>query len=185
MKKLISALALAGLVGGVVAATNKDASAMPPPPSQAVRIVCDGGIQCCQGSALREFVYRVKVPGGGLVSVSSIDVGTHDPVLSDYTDLILPTGWSLSILPAPPPPAFPDAGFNCTTHGGVSSIVGNCPYVLHFAGPAKTSNFTLAYNFLPNWDTHDVAWKSSNGNSAKWAAQVGLGNGPVHAPLMP
>ena len=185
MKKFLGILALSAVVGTALVVLREDANAMPPPPKQVVSVVCDGSIQCCNGTGMtaqgpRQFVYNVKVPGGGLVSVTSIDVGTHDGNIADYLNLVRPAGWSLSILPGSPP----DPGNVCTNHGGVSAINGMCPYILHFSGPAKTSNFTLAYDFALNWDIHDANWQASNGNHALWTSPVGLGQGPVHSPKM-
>ena len=181
MKKLLGGLALAVLGVGAFLFLRDRADAMPPQLSPVVRVVCDGNIQCCQGNGPRQFVYRVKVPSGGLVSVTNIEVGTHDPNLADYINRIMPAGWTLSILSA----SRPDPGFVCTPHGNFTSIASACPYILRFAGPAQTSNFTLAYDFALNWDVHDADWKASNGNRADWTKAVGLGYGPLHSPLFP
>jgi hypothetical protein len=189
MKKLLGFLALAAAAAGAAVVLRNQAQAMPPPPLPVVRIVCDGNIQCCQGSGMtsagpRQFIYRVKVPTGGLVSVSSVDVGVHMldvHGLADYVNLVMPAGWTLTAVSGTPP----DPGFVCTPHGNVSAIGGNCNVILRFSGPPQTSSFTLAYDFDHNWDVHDANWKASNGNRANWTKPVGLGEGPLHSPMMP
>lgn len=189
MKKLFALLALATFVGGAAIVLHEQADAMPPPPLPVVRVICDGNIACCNGTGVtaqgpRQFVYNVKVPSGGLVSVSSIEVGVHmldAHGLADYTNLVMPAGWTLTAVPA----SRPDPGFVCTNHGNSTAINGACPLVLRFSGPPKTSNFTLAYDFAHNWDIHDADWKASNGNKANWTKPVGLGEGPLHSPMIP
>jgi hypothetical protein len=187
MKKVIGVLAFAAILGGAIITLRMRADAMPPPPLPVVKVVCDGSIQCCNGSGMtaqgpRQFIYKVQIPGGNVVSVSSIEVGTHiDNNLADYVNLVMPAGWALTI-PARTPV---DPGFVCTQHGNVSAVGGNCNYVLRFSGPAQTSNFTLAYDFVHNYDVHDANWKASNGNQANWTKPVGLGEGPLHSPMIP
>jgi hypothetical protein len=187
MKKIIGVLAFLTIVTGTVVALRMRADAMPPPPLPVVKVLCDGANPCCNGTGqtpqgIREFVYRVQIPGGNVVSVSSIDVGTHiDNNLADYVNLVMPAGWALTI-PAGTPV---DPGFVCTPHGNVSAIAGNCNFNLHFSGPPQTSSFVLAYDFVPNYDIHDANWKASNGNRANWTKPVGLGEGPLHSPMIP
>jgi len=186
MKKIIGVLAFGVVLGGAVITLRMRADAMPPPPLPVVQVLCDGFNGCCNGTGqtsagIREFVYRVQIPGGNVVSVSSIEVGTHiDNNLADYINLVMPAGWSLTIPSATPP----DAGFVCTPHGSTSAINGNCNFKLRFSGPAQTSSFTLAYDFVPDYDIHDANWKASNGNQSNWTKPVGLGQGPVHSPMI-
>jgi hypothetical protein len=187
MRKLYALLGLAAVVGVAVVALRKPVEAMPPPPLQPVRIICDGANPCCNGTGItsagiREFVYNVKVASGGLASVTSVDVGTHiDNNLADYTNLVMPPNWTLTILPV----TRPCHGPHCTQHGGTSLVDDSCLFTLHFSGPAKTSNFTLAYDFVPNFDIHDADWRASNGSRARWNLPVGMGDGPIHSPWQP
>lgn len=176
-KQLLGLSTLAVLVGGAAFVLRDRAEAFPPPPIGLVRVECNGTI--CGGGGAREFVYPVKVPAGQ--SVTSIRVGTHDNNLGDYTNLIMPAGWSLTIVGG----NSTGSGFNFTPHGSVSPTGDTCPYDLVFSGPAQTANFTLAYDFTPNWDFHQAEWKASNGRKAGFSFPVGQGNGPVHSPLMP
>lgn len=183
MKRLVTALALAGLVGGTFVALHHTTQAMPPPPSQVVKIVCDGNIlNCCGGSGPRNFFYRVQVPSGGAVQVDHVDIGTDDPNLLHYSSFIMPANWTVSIV-SPTPQHNPA----CTTHGNFTSPSGNCPVTLRFdkaTGVAQTSNFTLGFNWIGS-SGHDVNWIASLANSsnfADWTKKVGLGQGPVHGP---
>jgi len=176
MKKLLGFLALAALVGGTVIAVRDNADAMPLTAS--VKIQCAGHNPCCDGTSSNKFVYNVKLAAG--VSTTSIDVGTHDGTLSDYTLLTAPTGWSLSIASLTPVDHLA-----CVAHGTATTIDARCPYALHFSGPAQTSDFTLSYAFGPNWDHHVTNWKASTGDAANWSQPVGTGDGPIHSPWMP
>jgi hypothetical protein len=114
--------------------------------------------------------------------VTSIDVGTHDNDPNHYVNRIMPTGWNLTIVSASPlhNPV-------CTAHGQQSTAQdeSTCPFVLHFSGTTTMStNFTLGYDFTPNWDIHDAEWSADNGAIANWGRPVGMGFGPVHSPLM-
>ncbi len=183
MKRLLSVLALAALAGGAIVTLRLTTQAMPPPPQQVIKIVCDGNIaNCCQGSGPRNFYYRVQIPSGGAVQVDRVDIGTDDGNISHYSSFVLPANWTATIVSASPPdnPA-------CTNHGGNTIAAGNCPYNVRFdkgTGVAQTSNFQLGFDYIGSTG-HDVNWHASllnSSNSANWTKPVGLGLGPVHGP---
>jgi len=178
MKKLLGFLSLAALTAGAVLVLRNPAEANPP--QQLTRVLCNGSNSCCQGTGSRQFIYDVQLGGGA--TVSSIEVGTHDNNINDYVNLILPTNWTLQIVSGSPV-----HNSTCTPHGSLSTPESEtpCSFVLRFSGPAQSTNFTLGYDFIPNWDHHDANWAASNGFAANWGRPVGRGIGPVHSPFIP
>ena len=168
-------------VGAVFALRNRaDAAQFVP----LVKVLCKGtagtgSTGCCNETGPREFVYEVQPSGGA--SVTFLEVGVHDATLSDYSNPLLPTGWAMSIVDRTPP----DHPGVCTPHGGQSSETNTCPIALVFSGPAMTTTFQVGYDFLPDWDVHDVGWRTTGGIKADWGRPVGKGNGPIHSPQMP
>ena len=183
MKRLLTGLALAGLVGATIVTLHHTTQAMPPPPLQVVKIECDGNIaNCCSGSGPRNFYYRIKVPSGGAVAVDRVDIGTDDGNVAHYSNLIAPTGWTASIVSVTKP-----HDSDCTVHGVTTGSNGNCTLLMRFSkgtGAAQTSNFDIGFDYVGEAG-HDVDWLASltnSSNSADWTKAVGLGQGPVHGP---
>lgn len=190
MKKLIGFLALAGLIGGAIITLRDTTEAMAPTPSPIVRVECigtagTGSTGCCNEPGPRQFAYRVVIPGGDIpISVSQLDIGTHWPDPAAYGNLLMPTGWTMNILPAPY--VSPDR-FACTSHGNLTFIGGDCPYILRWSGPPQTSSFVVGFdaNGPFTFDIHDVNWQISPTKKANWNQPVGRGRGPVHCIAFP
>ena len=182
MKKLIMGLVFAGATAAAFLVTQATTEAASPQViSPIVKVKCLGNNACCSNpTGARNFVYRVVIPGGNHgITVSNLEVGTHDGNIADYVNLLLPAGWTMSIVSGNK-----RGRIACTAHGGTTFPSEQCPYKLVFSGPAQGSSFSLGYDFIPNWDHHDVAW-SSSAVSVNWGKPVGLGWGPLHSPLFP
>lgn len=151
-------------------------------------IICDG--KTCGGtgvvswdSQLRDYVYRVT---GGVVpqNPDSVFIGTHDPDLTHYNSVCLPSGWTYEIIPM----SRQDYS-NPINHGAVAPAPdGNCPYTFLFrnvsGAPLSTiipTDFGFNYYGYP----HTVDWMVAAFPpiSANWTAVVGTGTGPVHGPM--
>lgn len=190
-KKLVGLLALLGVTAGAVVALRDRAEAMPPP-LQLVKVECIGTAGtttspgCCNETGARDYTYRVVLPGGNAVSINRVDIGTHEPDPAEYTNLLMPSGWSMTIVALDP--LWSDK-LSCDSHGSfvTPDSPPACPYVLRWSGTAQTSTFTVGFDQTnPNkFDIHDVHWKVSNGNQADWSQAVGDGKGPVHCLYMP
>ena len=150
-------------------------------------IVCDGrtcggtGVVSCDAQ-LRDYVYRVT---GGTVppALDSVFVGTHDPDLTHYGSVCLPTGWTYEIIPI----SRPDYS-NPINHSVVSPAPdGNCPYTFLFrnvSGAPLSSSTPTDFGFDYYGYPHNVDWTVAAFPpvSADWASGVGIGAGPVHGP---
>ena len=73
-----------------------------------------------------------------------------------------------------------------TPHGQVSpGPNGTCPYYISFTvgtGAPIAAGNTFDFGFDNPNPSHDVAW-DADGNPTNWAAAVGMGEGPIHAPI--
>ena len=141
---------------------------------------CDGTES--GGGGLRLYQYNVTClpPDPPMPTLSEFEVGTCDPVLAHYTNWILPPSWSVVISPSNEKPHWADK----TPHGQVSpGPAGECPWMLVFTGPA-IGNGSFAYDHP--WHSHDVSWLIGSSQGAiieNWAEPVGMGEGPIHAPV--
>jgi hypothetical protein len=150
-------------------------------------IVCDG--RTCGGSGvvswdgqLRDYVYRVT-GGTAPPALDSVFVGTHDPDLTHYSSICLPTGWTYEIIP------ISRQDYSNPINHSVASPApdGNCPYTFLFrnvSGAGLSSSTATDFGFNYYGYSHNVDWTVAAFPpvSANWAAGVGTGAGPVHGP---
>jgi hypothetical protein len=150
-------------------------------------IVCDGrtcggtGIVSCDGQ-LRDYVYRVT-GGPTPAALDTVCIGTHDPDLSHYGSICLPTGWTYEIVP------ISRSDYSNPINHGVASPAadGNCPYTFQFlnvSGTPLSSSTATDFGFNYYGYPHVVDWRVAALPSAfaNWASPVGTGAGPVHGP---
>ena len=153
-------------------------------PVGAQTIVCDGlaggGSGTVSYGGTRDYVYRVTHPNPG--TPDSILIGTHDPNQANYTNICMPSGWNVSIVPIAR-----DDYSSLTPHGVVSAGPdGLCPNSVLFESgglplPSSPTDFGFDHAGLP----HDVDWRVTGtpAGQAAWNAAVGAGAGPVHGPV--
>ena len=131
-----------------------------------------GSINC----GLQLYVYQVNPA----VPETQVYVPTHDNNLANYTNICMPPGWTLTIIPNGPGL---QAFFPKTMHGAISpGPGGSCPFLMNWTGPAMAVPFELGFDHAS--PSHDVEWWAiAGGITAAWPAPVGLGVGPVHGPV--
>jgi hypothetical protein len=111
-------------------------------------------------------------------------VGTHDPMLENYSNWVMPPGWDVEIVPGD----HLDDGLH--VHGEMSAPTGMCPFSLVFSGmPVENGDFGFDHPGEP----HDVGWRVNCQGIAcsipspscveDWAMPVGMDKGPVHGPM--
>jgi hypothetical protein len=160
----------------------------------ATSVSCDGtestgsGANSC-GPALR-YAYPVipepSIPAG----ITDLFIGTDDPDIGNYTNWCMPAGWTVAIHTEPFPSPFQGATPHDpkTPHGQLTGVDGTtCPALIHFSGPVITAAFTFGFDH--DQPSHDVTWAAYGPGTPDFAnmlsSPVGLGSGPVHAPLAP
>ena len=126
-----------------------------------------------------DYAYLMTVISSNDMIVELV-VGTDDPDMGNYTNFIMPSGWTVTIVGAP----VPHNGF--TMKGGISNPTGTCYYALRFTGSTPVTGQAV-FGFNHKGAPHDVAWAATLANStvivsANWAENVGMGKGPVHGP---
>lgn len=137
-------------------------------------VFCQGTI--CGGAGVRLYQYDVQCQPS--VTFQHFHIGTCDGNINNYGNWLMPAGWQLlGIFNA----SYLHEGF--TPHGGLSQPTGTCPYTVAWTGPAINAGL---FGYDNSNEPHDVGW-DVNTNAAvvseNWAAPVGLGAGPVHAPV--
>ena len=158
----------------------------------AVVLVCTGAAQayavmCLSGSEPPTYQYQVTLSGGEIMD--RFEVGTCDPNIGNYSNWVNgPVGWSPGISPGmwgaqpdEPPPATP--------HGLVSpGPSGTCMTTVNWTGFAVGPT-TLSFGFDNPYAPHDVGFGvgmfGAMVYAENWAAPVGMGSGPIHAPIVP
>lgn len=139
-------------------------------------VLCQGNI--CGGGGIRNYQYDVTGTGG--LMIHQFHVGTCDPNIADYTNIIGPAGWSFGIANI-----LEDHRDAFTPHGGFSAPDGRC---LRCAVWTEPENGAGVQNALFGFDNpnhaHDVGWFLNSGLPVEnWNAAVGMGAGPVHGPV--
>jgi hypothetical protein len=110
----------------------------------------------------------------GVTPITNVIIPTDDPMMPRYTNICAPTGWNMTIVGA----SFSHA--DKTAHGTISGpSTGNCPFAMNWTGPATAVPFELGFDHP--WTSHNVSWFDDD-TGTNWAAPVGLGAGPIHAP---
>lgn len=148
-------------------------------------IVCDGcvcggtGVVDCGG--IRDYVYRVSTTTSG--TNDSVVIGTYDPVMVNYTNKCMPSGWDMKIL------SQSCSDYNAPSrHGDISPASnGLCPYTILFyyaSGSHHLSSTPTDFGFNHSGYPHNVNWRiaTPTSTSANWTQAVGMGAGPVHGP---
>ena len=152
------------------------------PTAAAVSVTCNG--TQCGGTGIRDFQYNVTVAGGGTFTDFAVGAQLPHPLSSDWpgADWLVPAGWSHEVVSGT---AYKHS-WSLTPHGEISPGGDNWwPHYIRWSGPAVSSG-SFGYNFRPlgGFKTYDSGW--SVGTACEnWLAPVGMGTGPLHAPLYP
>jgi hypothetical protein len=128
-----------------------------------------GTLQC---SVPHSYTYLITPGAGG---VSWIEIATCDSVLSNYTNICMPSGWTLQIIQLS---SYKHSAK--TAHGTIAPLDGGwCPAYMHFYGPYQTVPFELGFDH--DAPSHNVEWVATF-TGADDSEPVGMGLGPIHAP---
>ncbi|MEI6513489.1 MAG: PEP-CTERM sorting domain-containing protein [bacterium] len=128
------------------------------------------------GSGSRDYQYDITATGG---LIQQFHVGTCDPNVLDYTNILMPQGWTFGIFSITE-----DHNLIKTAHGSLSVPAGACQWSVVFTAPdaAGLANVSLGFDNL--FAPHDVGWfTNSNDDFELWTMPVGTGEGPVHGPV--
>jgi hypothetical protein len=140
-------------------------------------VLCQGNV--CGGGGISNYQYDVTGTDG--LMLHQFHVGTCDPNIANYTNIVGPAGWTFNIFEI----IEEHDGF--TPHGGLSQPSGECQLCVVWTegenGPGlQNAVFGFDNPNLP----HDVGWFiNDNVVAESWAAAVGMGAGPVHGPTVP
>ena len=130
----------------------------------------------CGGPAALDYKYSVTVQNG---TTDKFIVAVEDTFLVNYTNFNIPPGWSVNLFAGGPYIQGPFNAHGQGHQGGTWAIGG----YLCFTGPA-IANGSFGYDH--DGDPLDTDWKvcfvNDGSQMASWAALVGTGAGPVHAP---
>lgn len=143
---------------------------------------CNGNI--CGGTGATNYEYNLSVTSG---LIGQFHVGTDDGNIADYTNIVMPTGWSFILTVGAPL----DGAF--TPHGSIGIVSGNCPLYATFTAAEGYELSSLTLGFDNPYGPHDVGWETHLNDPQtgywqqfeNWQAPVGGGTGPVHGPTVP
>lgn len=144
---------------------------------------CNGNI--CGGTGATAYEYNLSVTEG---AIGQFHVGTDDGNIADYTNIVMPTGWTFNLFAAEPYHG------DYTPHGSIGTINGQCSWYATFTASSPTyelSSVTLGFD--NPYGPHDVGWETHLNDPQtgywqqfeNWQAPVGGGTGPVHGPTVP
>ena len=146
------------------------------------QVVCAG--RACGGNggsgnpcSESQYCYRVEPNGNPL---TSFEVSVEDGDLSHYSSFCAPAGWDHVMV------TVQGSHELCfTAHGQTTGKNSSCQNALRFfSSTSRTESFEVGFSYdLPMDGSHDVSWKSSDGQRSSWSFPVGSSNGPVHSPL--
>ncbi len=133
-------------------------------------------LDCLDDANVNFYQYTLTVSANDIVS--SVTIGTHDGQISNYSNWVVPPGWSYTILPS----QADDAAFD--VHGVVVQPTGVCPYIIVFIIDQGTVADVGEYDFKFNNINrpHVAAWTAGSA-ATDWTFPIGLGVGPVHSPV--
>jgi PKD repeat protein len=146
------------------------------------KVICDGtacGGGGGGGATPSRYYYTLIAPTGKVLD--HFHIGVHDCDLDNYSNFVLPPGWSVTGIFTGINPLDDDL----TPHGNISAPTGECPCALVFGGPPITSG-VIGYDHAG--PPHDVGWQLELTVSPTWictedwAMPVGMGQGPAHSP---
>lgn len=145
-------------------------------------VVCNGSRCGCCETATRDYLYYVDE---GTTSFTAFLSGTCDGDESNYSNWLLPTGWTYEFQKA----EFPDSPYS--PKGSYATQTGNCPWmILWMCSSAEYAVTSGTFGFDNKNAPHNVYWAVSGSDfvgieGTDWTKAVGLGEGPVHAPSVP
>lgn len=124
-----------------------------------------------------DYIYKITDPTPE--APESVYIGTHDGILSNYTDICLPAGWTFNIVSASP-----DHHFPFKADGNIVSPSPQCSFFMEFIGSLSAGTAYIGFNHesVP----HQVSWEIGTSGPnvlVDWADLIGSGTGPVHAPF--
>jgi len=126
------------------------------------------------GTGSRTYQYNVTAT----TPFTDFWVGTDDRNSVNYTNWLMPAGWTL-LWGTGPEDHWPEK----TPHGQISpGPIPFCIMTVWWKGPAILSG---SFGYDHPWHSHDVGWTVSTTPPTveNWAAPVGMGEGPVHGPI--
>ena len=146
-------------------------------------VVCDGSACGCDVAASRDYLYNVDE---GTTSFTAFILGTCDGNEADYSNWVMPTGWTAEFQPA----SAPDSAY--TPKGSIAGASsGTCPWIiLWMAGSDEYAVTSGTFGFDNSNAPHDVSWAVTGAGfvpieGVDGTKAVGMGAGPVHAPAVP
>ncbi|MCE5323706.1 PEP-CTERM sorting domain-containing protein [bacterium] len=139
-------------------------------------VLCQGNI--CGGGGIRNYQYDVSVADG---LIYQFHVGTCDPNIADYSNILMPAGWSFNIYSI-----LEDHADKFTPHGQISSADGYCQWCAVWTDTTGQGIASATFGFDNPNSPHDVGWFINSSSAVEnWSMPVGLGDGPVHGPTVP
>ncbi|MEN6357059.1 MAG: PEP-CTERM sorting domain-containing protein [Armatimonadota bacterium] len=165
MKRVLLSIVMLVLIVAAVPAFSFSAS-----------VLCQGNI--CGGIGVRDYQYEVTVTDG---LIYQLHVGTCDPNLQDYFNILMPAGWSFNIYSI-----IEDHADTFTPHGQISTPTGSCQWCAVWTDTTGQGVANAVFGFDNPNSPHDVGWFiNSSAAVENWSMPVGLGDGPVHGPTVP
>lgn len=144
--------------------------------AQGAVVLCQGNI--CGGGGIRNYQYDVTVSEG---LIYQFHVGTCDPNIADYSNILMPAGWTFGIFSI-----LEDHADTFTPHGQISTPTGQCQWCAVWTDSTGQGTAGALFGYdNPNLP-HDVGWFINSSTAVEnWSAAVGMGSGPVHGPTVP
>ena len=134
---------------------------------------------CGGGGGAYTYQYGISATGG---NIWEFEVGTNDGNISNYTNIIMPFGWSFSITGA----GRADSVYS--PHGSYATADGPCPGSATFTADPGYEVSSGTFGFTNPFAPRNVGWEvdgwygqyNSWYQMENWEQPVGQGLGPVH-----
>ena len=118
--------------------------------------------------------------------ILELRVHTRDLSMDDYTDILIPDGWSFAIETS----GLLHSGGVCTPIGDISpgaSRARSIGQVRWWTDKPELAVVSFTFGFNLPWAAEDVGWRTQSAKDTfveDWGTPVGEGTGPVHGPYM-
>ena len=146
-------------------------------------VVCGGSACGCDAASSRNYLYTIDE---GTTPFSSFMLGTCDGNEADYSNWVMPTGWTAEFQPS----AAPDGPY--TPKGSIAGASSTtCNWIILWMASSKDYAVTSGVFGFDNPNApHDVSWAVADASfvgieGVSGTEAVGMGAGPLHAPGAP
>jgi general stress protein CsbA len=136
-------------------------------------VTCESEV--CGYTNTRDYYYVVTIDEGS--TLTGFEVATDDGILSDYSNWVMPTDWTYTIVGNDN--LLKDLPY--TSHGEVTSYDGPSAYKIIWSG--TTLNVGTYYFGFDNANAPENAGWTIDNASTNWSSAVSSGEGPIHAPV--